>query len=495
VKGIKNMKKNCISDIKKYHDVLFSASITDKDKMTLTSIIALLLTSNYKKFETDYEKLLLNQKEIPSEVLVNLAEEYLQTLNIDKKFESNVIKLWNNIKPVNNLNLLKKGETKVNLIRIIESFLTSAVPHIKTNDKEETMDFLGQMFAEINGHGANGKTGIVLTPYFLADFMTDLLELDYKTDILLDGACGTGSFLVTAYIKMAMQLEVDKENLTAEEYKFYSARIAKAIYGNDLDEQMSILVLTNFALLGMDIMNISNEDFFKLDGQYFEETLINKGILNPPFEYKPVEFIKHAMERIKNNSSKQDKKFVVICPPQTVGKDHKALEQILNIGTIKAVIEVQTNAFVESNISYGTSIFVFDLNKPHTATDKILYYDFSNSGYEYFKDSGLVDKYNTFETKKKEAIEMLKNEKNFEPKAKRTWTTFFDIPETNNFEITIDPMKIKINDVEETDLTKANQEIKTILKEKKELIDSVGNKIPATQEFIDYLVETLSEVN
>ena len=34
-----------MKDIKKYHDVLFDASITDKDKMSLTSMIALLTTS------------------------------------------------------------------------------------------------------------------------------------------------------------------------------------------------------------------------------------------------------------------------------------------------------------------------------------------------------------------------------------------------------------------------------------------------------------------
>jgi len=369
------------------------------------------------------------------------------------------------------------------------------MPHIKTTDKQETMDFLGQMFAEINGSGAKGKTGIVLTPYFIADFMTDLLELNYKEDVLLDGACGTGSFLVTAYIKMAIQLEDDKENLTSAEYKLYSDRlVTSALYGNDLDEQMAILVLTNFTLLGLDISNISNNDFFLLDGDYFTNNNINKGILNPPFEYKPEDFAKHMLERIKNNDSDKPKKFVMIAPPQSMGKNAKTLEQILTIATLTAVIDVQDNAFIESNISYGTSIFLFDLSKAQTAEDKVLYYDFTDSGYEYFKDSGLVDKYSTFDSKKKAAISMLENPSIFDKPSTRTWTTFFDIPDVNNFEINIDPIEVKMKNVEETDLTKANQEIKKILSEKKELIDSVNNKIPATPEFIDYLVDVLSEV-
>jgi len=85
--------KNVVSDIKKYHNVLFSASITDKDKMTITSIIALLIASNYKKFETDYDTLLLNQVKTPSELIVEIAEEYLLTLGLETKFQNKVIKL------------------------------------------------------------------------------------------------------------------------------------------------------------------------------------------------------------------------------------------------------------------------------------------------------------------------------------------------------------------------------------------------------------------
>jgi len=45
------MKTTNLKDIKKYHDTLFEASVTDKEKMSLTSMIALLVTQRYCKFD------------------------------------------------------------------------------------------------------------------------------------------------------------------------------------------------------------------------------------------------------------------------------------------------------------------------------------------------------------------------------------------------------------------------------------------------------------
>ena len=53
------------------------------------------------------------------------------------------------------------------------------MPHINPTDREGTGDFLGAMFAEITGEGGERPKGIVLTPTFLTDFMTDLEKLNY----------------------------------------------------------------------------------------------------------------------------------------------------------------------------------------------------------------------------------------------------------------------------------------------------------------------------
>ena len=100
---------------------------------------------------------------------------------------------------------------------------------------------------------------------------------------------------------------------------------------------------------------------------------------------------------------KKNKRVVVICPPQAFGKltspsknGAPYFKTILDKSTLEYVIKVQDNAFVESGISVGTSIFSFDLSKPHGKDDYVVYYDFSDSGYVYLKDSGLVNKGDTF---------------------------------------------------------------------------------------------------
>jgi len=82
-----------LSDIRQYHAVLSSALITDKDKMNITSILALLVSSNYKEFATKYEELIVNDLASPSESLVELAVEYLTSLAIDPVFEEKIITL------------------------------------------------------------------------------------------------------------------------------------------------------------------------------------------------------------------------------------------------------------------------------------------------------------------------------------------------------------------------------------------------------------------
>lgn len=505
------MNSTNLKDIKAYHQALFNASVSGfNEKIPLTAMIALLAGKDYKKFTTKYRELLLNKEPIkPMKILVELAKEYFRSLEMSETFEADTFSKWDALTGQDNYNKQKSGDPDIRIIMIIESFIKNCIPHINPTDISGTGDFLGMLFAEITGEDGERPKGIVLTPTFLTDFMTDLENLNYKEDVLLDGACGSGSFLTMAYIKMLKQCEDDFKvgNITAEEHEFYLKRLTKSVYGNDLKVEMALLTLTNFALLGIDLKNVSYGDFFKLDAQYFEERQINKGILNPPFEYAPAHFMHHMVEKINGVENNKDKRFVIICPPQDIdngkvlqnskktGKVYEDfLTKTLNMATLDTVIEVQGNAFQESNISFGTSIFVFDLNKPHENDDKVLYYDFTNTGYEYFKDSGLIDKYETFEEKKKAAIENIKNKGQYEHKNERTLLSFFDIKDNNNFEICLNKNKIAAQDVEETDLTKANQEIKIILKEKQEIIDKYENKIPVSEEFENYLVKILSEV-
>ena len=137
------MNNNNINSVKRYHDVLYYAHVTDKKKMNITSIIALLVTSNYKKFSSEYESLLLNQEQKASEILVSLGEEYLKTLKLDSDFANKVLTGWSEIRGMTALNNLEKDNQHINIILIIKSFIEDCLPNIKNNDSKTTIDFIG----------------------------------------------------------------------------------------------------------------------------------------------------------------------------------------------------------------------------------------------------------------------------------------------------------------------------------------------------------------
>lgn len=56
--------------------------------------------------------------------------------------------------------------------------------------------------------------------------------------------------------------------------------------------------------------------------------------------------------------------------------------------------------FKDNKAGQPASIFVFNTSRPHKKDDVIHYYNFTDTGYVYLKDSGLVDKNGTFAAKK-----------------------------------------------------------------------------------------------
>lgn len=486
-----------INSIKKYHDTLWQCNITDKEKMLLTTIIVIGFMTD--KFSSDYEMILLKdnikneKKNTPFENLLDISIYFLKNQNITDEFLEAINNSWKTLLAKTSLNTVGQIPGRINLLHIIDVFKTEILNRLNDEDKDD--DFLGKLFAEISGRGANTKAGIVLTPGFIADVMTDLLELDYTQDVVFDGASGSGALVISAYVKMKRQIEEDaiSGKITPEERDLYRKRLANSIYANDLDAQMALLTLSNFSMFQANIHNVSLGDFFGIDKNYIDSGEINKGILNPPYEYDPAKFTEELVSKLYNAENKKTKKAVVICPPNAFAKKPASLSNILKVATLKSIITVQPDTFVESGVSVGTGIFVYDVGTAHTDIDEIKYYSFIDSGYVYLKDSGLVDKNNTFTTKKEKMLKELKSTKKIKHVNTRTWETFYEVPDITNFNVTLDTGLINNKDKQEADVTNENQIIKKMLKEKKELIDSCNNLKENTPELEEYIATILSE--
>ena len=434
----------------------------------------------------------------PIDQIIELAKKNIKKLNLIPKTEDAIINSLKTISGVNTGIDIKKEEFK----NFVQDFVTDIYPVIKSEDL-----FLETLYMEIDSRATSKDKGIVLTPIFAAELMVELAEINYKEDVIADLCSGTGLFSLLAYSKMlsAMDSDLGKSLITHSEYNDYKNRLFNSIIANDNEPKMVTLCLANFLLKSrLNPHLLFYEDVLKLEKSSFKIKKNNdelkikptKAILNPPYEdkCKPLEVIEKNISLVKEDNSKGHK-VVVLIPPQKFGQKKETFSKILNKATLESVIKMQDDLFADSSSSPSTSIFVFNVDKPHSKDDVIKYYNFTDTGYIYLKDSGLVDKNNTYNLKKQQLLDRM-NTKIYDTKDKkfiRTWINFYEIDKELETEIKIEPNKIKV-DKEEADITLENVTIKRMLKEKENLIKKVDNNFKDQDGLFEkYIINILSE--
>jgi len=481
LRDIKNINQRIYeldTEINRNNKVIFIASL----------IMCYKLNKDFQNMSKLTSLINFNEGHHPIDQIVALAKEEIKEEHLNPKTEKAIFDSLNTITGANT----KLDHNRNELRKFIENFITS-IPLIKPKDL-----FMETLYMEIDKKAKSNDTGIVLTPIFAARLMNDLLDLDYKHDVVLDSCCGTGLFSLLAFNKMMEDLEADKNNLSSNEYKKYKARIKDAIVANDIDSKMVTLCFANFLLNDLNPKLIYAESVFDLEKSSFKlngETIQTiKAILNPPYEdkYKPIEIIEKNISLVKNNDFIS--KVVAILPPQKFGQKRAEFAKILNSATLETVVKMQDDLFKDSGIGQAASIFVFNANKYHDKNDLIHYYNFTDTGYVYLKDSGLVDKNHTYEQKKADLLKRI-NDKTPNKKSDfvRTWTNFYEVNKDLEIVTTIDPDKVRTNK-EEADITLENITIKKMLEEKEALVNSCNNNfIDEDGSFENYIIDILSE--
>lgn len=433
----------------------------------------------------------------PIDQLIDLAKAEIKKLNLIKKTENAILDSFRTISGVNTgLDKNRKAFQD-----FIYDFISKDFSSIKPKDL-----FLETLYMEIDKKAKANDKGVVLTPIFAAQLMVDLADIDYKKDVVADLCSGTGLFSLLCYSKMLSDMEADlkEKKINQADYNKYQQRLYNSIIANDNEPKMVTLCLANFLLKSLNQALLYCEDVLSLQRSSFrmqkdgEEVKVNptKAILNPPYEdkYKPLEIVEKNIQLIREDNS-TGHKVVVIIPPQKFGQKKEIFSRILNISTLESVIKMQDDLFTDSGKSQPASIFVFNADRPHRSTDKVKYYNFTDAGYVYLKDSGLVDKNNTHEQKKKALLNRMRHQsaKSDTPSFVRTWTNFYEVNKELEVQTTIDPSRIR-SSKEEADITLENITIKKMLAEKTELINAVDNNFKdADGSFEKYIVNILSE--
>ncbi len=235
--------------------------------------------------------------------------------------------------------------------------------------------------------GAAKDLGQFRTPRHIIEMMIELIDPG-KSDKILDPACGTAGFLISAY-NWIKKKYIDKERLNSEDIE----KIHHNFYGFDIEPNMTRIARVNLFLHGFKSPHIIEHD--TLSSEDYWDDRYDVIVANPPFmtpkggiqphrkfsfQSKKAEllFVDYIASHLKPNG-----RAAVIVPDGVLfgsSKAHKQLRQeIVDNKKLLAVISMPSGVF-KPYAGVSTAVLVFT-NSRNEKTDQVWFYDMKSDGY------------------------------------------------------------------------------------------------------------------
>lgn len=364
-----------------------------------------------KKKVNDFFEL-KSEKEIIAGIENTLTDLLDGSDNKSKKVEL----LQNNVLKNQKVRALKKKDW----IEIVDCILMDIYKYIDTNSSEG-QDILNLFFIAFNKYTGKADKNQAFTPDHITEFMCRLTEVDcFK--VVLDGTCGSASFLVQAMVK---ELADCRNGRTEEQTKALQKKVKKNnIYGIEVEEKAFGLSVTNMLIHGDGNSNI------KLGSCFDHEDFIKQAnpdiiLMNPPYNAKPrsipnlykadwgkakdgkedptkgfvfVHYFSDVIKELnaerkrKEEQPKQVKLAVLLPLACAIGSSSiitKEKETLLKDNTLEAVFSLPAEIFYPGS-SVCACCMLFTLGQPHIKPDGTARSTF----FGYCKDDGFVKKKN-----------------------------------------------------------------------------------------------------
>ena len=225
-------------------------------------------TGKYEKYS--WKRILSNSKS--AQERYNLYTEALEKFYIHPTLPETFREIFKNANVP-----YKDAETLTNFLKQINS-------SFDYSDSERLGDSYEYLLSLL---GSQGDLGQFRTPRHLIDFIVEIVSPS-KDDEILDPACGTAGFLISAYRYILNQNidENNKNNLTFDEQK----NILKNITGYDIEPSMVRIAEMNLFLHGASEPKIYEYDTLTMDdkwGEKFDVILANPPFMTPTGGIKP----------------------------------------------------------------------------------------------------------------------------------------------------------------------------------------------------------------
>ena len=353
-----------------------------------------------------------SEKQIIAGIETTLTELLDGSDNKSKKIEL----LQNNVLRNQKVRALKKNDW----IDIIDSILMDIYKYIDSNSSEG-QDILNLFFIAFNKYTGKADKNQAFTPDHITEFMCRLTEVDC-TKVVLDGTCGSASFLVQAMVKELADCKKGRTEVQAREQQQKVKE--KNIFGIEVEEKAFGLSVTNMLIHGDGNSNIKFGSCFDYK-QFIKDADPNIILMNPPYNAKPITipdvyksewgkakdgkedptkglvFVRYFSdvikelneERIKKGKQPKLVKLAVLlplaCAIGTGSLINKEKEILLKDNTLEAVFSLPAEMFYPG-ASVCACCMLFTLGQPHVKPDGTVRSTF----FGYCKDDGFVKRKN-----------------------------------------------------------------------------------------------------
>lgn len=237
--------------------------------------------------------------------------------------------------------------------------------------------------------GSQGDAGQFRTPRHIIDFIVRVIS-PQKHERILDPACGTAGFLISAWKYILAQNQEHKpgDKLKLDERN----KLAANIHGYDISPDMVRLSLVNLYLHGFTDPHVDEYDTLTSEEKWNEHAdviLANPPFMSPKGGIKPhkrfsiqatrseVLFVDYIHEHLSPNG-----RAGIIVPEGIIfqsGTAYKALRKLLVQNSLVAVVSLPAGVF-QPYSGVKTSILILD-KRLAKQTDKILFVKVGNDGF------------------------------------------------------------------------------------------------------------------
>ncbi|TAJ21553.1 MAG: SAM-dependent DNA methyltransferase, partial [Rugosibacter sp.] len=237
--------------------------------------------------------------------------------------------------------------------------------------------------------GSQGDAGQFRTPRHIIDFMVEVID-PKKTDVILDPACGTAGFLISAY-KHILKANTDAKGnstLTPDD----KGRLAQNFKGYDISPDMVRLSLVNLYLHGFTDPHIFEYDTLTSEerwNDFADVILANPPFMSPKGGIKPhkrfsiqakrseVLFVDYMAEHLTSTG-----RAGIIVPEGIIFQSqtaYKDLRKLLVENSLVAVVSLPAGCFNPYS-RVKTSILILDKSLARQS-DTIAFFKVENDGF------------------------------------------------------------------------------------------------------------------